>query len=231
MIVLPNEEESALIFKHNASDGSIGVYRGGKTIPEEPTDTTNYYRDDFDSATLDETNRWVKSVTGSGSVSISSGICSLETGTTNGSTVQIKHKLAKNLTTYSVLRMRGRIKVTMSATTACRFYLGLYSSSEAKYARIVHLTSDAVNEIESSIEDGTGEAGSLITKSFDGVYVTWEVYLNQARNLTIFGDSANLDSGTYTSLITDDLYLVARIENNAAANQKMEIDYIELIET
>ncbi len=77
------------IFGISANDGEVLGFYGNKRIPQSSGGEKNLLFDDFDGAALD-TAKWDETTTGSGNVSVGSGVCVLATNATLNSIVQIQ---------------------------------------------------------------------------------------------------------------------------------------------
>jgi len=210
------------LFKISPEDSQVLVFQGGGQIPETPASPEeDYFRDDFTGNSLDETNRWVKVCGGTGTVTVSGGICTLETGTTINSSARIKMKIGKSLADYHKVRGVIRAKVTQTGGGGA-IYFGIEDGYDTRFA---HIKNDGLNEKRylevpsSSSYEISGTLGGDY-QYFFGEASTTELRCGRLNGTQSYLPTANTEIK---------YYLIVKLVNLVGGeNQKVEIQWAEI---
>jgi len=214
------------LFAISPEDGQGLIFSGNRQIPEGIPGIENNYTENFGDANLN-TSKWTSTLTGSGGVSLSSGIATLTTGATNGSSAQIVSKFSVPNASSNEITINLKFRFKKSIASGGIFKIGVQKSGDTKriifYADDTELT-DYLLEFISGI--GSGD----IAGAYDNVWFTGKIRLRPSSGV-ILNVNGGTDFITSSTSLTEDLYLYAKVTNAVAAAQTIEIDYMDIIAT
>jgi len=214
------------LFKISPEDGQGLIFSGNRQIPEEIPGIANTNSDNFNDASLD-TSKWTSTLTGSGAVSLASGIATLTTGATNGSSAQIVSKFSIPNASSDEITVNMKFRFNKSIASGGVFKIGVQTAGDTNHIIIWADDNElADNLLEEINHDGGTDSGD-IAGAYDNVWFTGKIRFRPPNGF-IYNVNSGADYFVDGLTLTGDFYLYAKVTNAVAAAQTIEIDYIEI---
>jgi|WetSurSiteA1Bulk_404760.scaffolds.fasta_scaffold00002_75 hypothetical protein len=167
--------------------------------------------------TTKDTNFWTETVTGSGSVSQSSGSVNLVTGATANSTVKYSSVTVARFVPGSSNIYRGRVKLSHTGTANNISRWGMYDTNDGLFFELTGTTFNIVTRYGGVDTKIPVSSWSEIRRfSMDTNFHTYEIWAG-LRGAQFFIDNNVVHSATVdgsSSLLTETLNVPINIENN-----------------
>lgn len=225
-MVLKLEPKVNSIFEDSPGDAAVLTRYGDRIVSETSAAPSSPSFEDTFPGTALNTVKWAESHTGSGSATVSGGVCNLQSSANDGDAAKIYTVITKSLNNFDTLIFKARVKTTYSANDKCDFYIGMSTAALSRMAATRHLTTTAADKSNHITANSGGSSSSTIDWT-DSVYHDIEIVLTETES-RCYVDNELVDTNNLYIPTTDDLTILFYIAaNGAAANQQMWISNVE----